>query len=333
MKKANSFLFTGLVFSLAFSSCVSYRKYEDLEAAKRLSDQELIELRGLKTSNAALLDSLSRTITEQNKTKSDLKDVTDRYEGLLKSNNDLVQRYDGLLAQSNTMLSTSSAEKQQLTEQLSIKQKELEARSKDLDKLDADIRERQRKMNEMESDLSKTKGALSDNEKKIKELSDALQAKDAVMKDLNQKVKKALAGFSSSDLSIREQDGKIYVSMSQNLLFKTGSAAIDPKGLQAIAQLAGVLNRDSEIDILVEGHTDSDGTPERNWDLSVSRAVSVTKVLVNNGVDAKRVTAAGRGIYHPVSTNATAEGKALNRRTEIILSPKLDELYNMFNKN
>ena len=135
--------------------------------------------------------------------------------------------------------------------------------------------------------------------------------------------------FLASDLTVEEKDGKIYVSMSQNLLFASGSNKLDQKGKDALAKLATVLSANPNIEILVEEHTATDGTPEFNWDLSVTRATAVVKELTSHGLEPKRVTAAGRAFYVPVDSNDTDQGKTRNRRTEIILAPKYDQLYKL----
>jgi chemotaxis protein MotB len=149
------------------------------------------------------------------------------------------------------------------------------------------------------------------------------------MAQLRTNLNQALLGFTAADMSISEKDGKLYVSLSQNLLFKTGSDQIDFRGKNALKQVAEALNANPDIDIMVEGHTDSDGAPAANWDLSVRRATAVVKILSDFGVSPARMTAAGRGLYAPVAPNDSAANKALNRRTDIILSPKLDQLYQM----
>ena len=159
-----------------------------------------------------------------------------------------------------------------------------------------------------------------------------LESQQAKINALRVKINQALHSFTDSDLTVSEKDGKIYVSLSHNLLFATGSSNIDWKGKKAIIQLAEVLNANPEIEIEVEGHTDSTGGAAQNWDLSVRRATSVVNVLTGQKVDPKRITASGRALYDPVDSNATAAGQAKNRRTEIILSPKLDELYKIINQ-
>nr|WP_262912796.1 OmpA family protein [Membranihabitans marinus] len=147
---------------------------------------------------------------------------------------------------------------------------------------------------------------------------------------LKSTITEALNSFSKTDLSIREKDGKIYVSLSQELLFAKGSNVIDNQGRKALIQLASVLRDNREININVEGHTDSDGTPFRNWQLSVERATAVVQILTANGLNPERIIASGRAFYSPVAPNDTEENKNLNRRTEIILEPNLEILYKLF---
>jgi chemotaxis protein MotB len=175
---------------------------------------------------------------------------------------------------------------------------------------------------------------LLDREQKLKELQSMLGRQDSIVNALNRIVKNALLGFKDDELTVEMKNGKVYVSMSDKLLFKSGSAGVEEKGKDAIKMVADVLNRNPEIDILVEGHTDS--IPIRtaifkdNWDLSVARATSIVRMFTNDyKVDSKRLTASGKGEFFPVAPNSSPEGRVKNRRTEIILSPKLDELYKL----
>ena len=151
-----------------------------------------------------------------------------------------------------------------------------------------------------------------------------------VTENLRKKMADALVGFSSSELSVFTKNGKVYVSLQENLLFPSGSAVVNPKGKEALGKLAQVLNSNPDINVMIEGHTDSvpiKGRYEDNWALSVARSTAIVRILTNNyKVDPERITASGRSKYEPVDTNDTAEGRARNRRTEIILAPKLDEL-------
>jgi chemotaxis protein MotB len=147
-----------------------------------------------------------------------------------------------------------------------------------------------------------------------------------MMKELKDNITESLLGFSNEDLNVSERNGRVYVSMSQDLLFAKGSSNIDAKGRDAIRKLAEVLKNHPNIRINVEGHTDTDGPPERNWDLSVTRATAVVKELTRLDVLGHRITASGRAYHDPITFNDTEENKSRNRRTEIILSPRLEDI-------
>ncbi len=186
----------------------------------------------------------------------------------------------------------------------------------------------------LQGNLTQTQTTLAAREQRVKELEAAIAAQQAKSDELRGKLSSALSGFSSSELSVEQRNGKVYVSLSQELLFASGSTEVNAKGKTALASLAGVLNKNPDVQIAVEGHTDNvpfkgAGVMKDNWDLSVLRATSITRLLTNGGVDPRRVTAAGHSEYIPVAENTNADGKAKNRRTEIILSPKLDELYSI----
>ncbi len=189
----------------------------------------------------------------------------------------------------------------------------------------------------LSSDLAKKQQELADKEsllknreERLKMLEEILKKQDELMSALNERVKKALMGFDSDELSVEMRDGKVYVSMSDKLLFKSGSDAVEPKGVEAVKKIADVMNKNTDINMAVEGHTDSIPIKttrfKDNWDLSVARATSVVRILTGDGVDATRLTASGKGEFSPKADNSTKEGRATNRRTELVLSPKLNEL-------
>lgn len=180
-------------------------------------------------------------------------------------------------------------------------------------------------------ELNNKEKLLLEREKALKEMQDIVARQDSITQRLNDIIRNALLGFQSDELSVEIRNGKVYVSMSDKLLFKSGSASVETKGKEAIKVLAEVLQKNLDIDILVEGHTDN--IPIRtavyrdNWDLSVARATSIVRILTEDfKIDPVRLTASGKGEFMPRATNATPEGRASNRRTEIILSPKLDEI-------
>jgi len=181
--------------------------------------------------------------------------------------------------------------------------------------------------------LSKSQQELAANQKRLEELQALMDQQKRAILDIRKKMSDALVGFNSKDLQVSIKNGKVYVSLSENLLFPSGSAVVNPKGKEALGKLAGVLNNNSDITVMIEGHTDSipiHGRYQDNWDLSTARATSIVRILTKDYmVDPIRVEASGHSSYDPVQTNATTEGRALNRRTEIILSPRLDELYRL----
>ncbi|PKR80789.1 flagellar motor protein MotB [Brumimicrobium salinarum] len=195
---------------------------------------------------------------------------------------------------------------------------------------DERIKEKERRLTEKEN-------ALAERERRINELEKEIARQDSIAKRLNQLLREALLGFEANELSIEIKDGKVYVSMSDKLMFKSGKAEVQDKGKQALKVLADVLKRNTEFKILVEGHTDNvpikTSTYKDNWDLSVARATSMVRLLQEqHDISAERLTASGRGEYDPKASNSTASGRAKNRRTEIILSPDLSEVMNYLGK-
>ena len=182
--------------------------------------------------------------------------------------------------------------------------------------------------------LNQKKNELNERECTINELQQMINAQNEKVRKLLSSVKDALLGFSSDELTVREKDGKVYVAMSDKLLFQSGSARLDKRGEEALGKLAEVLNKQTDIDVFIEGHTDNKPINtvqfKDNWDLSVIRATSVVRILIKNyNVNPLQIQPSGRGEYMPVDDNETAEGRSKNRRTEIIMAPKLAKLFQM----
>ena len=231
------------------------------------------------------------------------KALTAKYNDCTAKNNDLKSQYAELNAKYNDLMKKSLNDAERFNNALKIKAEELEAR-----------------------------------EKRLAELQGIINSQDSLLNSLHNTVKKALLAFKSDEISVEMKNGKVYVSLSDKLLFKSGSAAVEEKGLDAIKTVADVLNKNPEIDVLIEGHTDNvpikTAKYEDNWALSADRALSIVRLLSNeHGVSPKRLEAAGRAEFYPKAGNDSVEGRAKNRRTEIILSPKLDELYKLIEKN
>src|SRR5690625_2278101 len=193
------------------------------------------------------------------------------------------------------------------------------------------------------SQISTQKNAISDAQARIAEqqkslshLQEILDEQRAITQKLHQSISQALMGFDSDELTVTRKNGKVYISLQEKLLFKTASARVGQKGRQALEKVAHVLKNNKQIQIDVEGHTDSipiSGRYKDNWALSLDRAASVVRILTQTyGVNPTRVIASGHSKYNPVASNETEAGRAHNRRTDIILSPNLDELYKLINK-
>jgi chemotaxis protein MotB len=182
--------------------------------------------------------------------------------------------------------------------------------------------------------LEKAEEDLFERESKLRELQSLIKQRDSSMNALRERVEQSLLGFKDSGLEIEVKNGKVYVKMSNQLLFKSGSTVIDQRGRDALSQLATVLSQQTDISVMIEGHTDNkpinNARIADNWDLSVLRSTEVARILtIENGIDPKRIIASGRSEFIPTDEADTQEARAKNRRTEIILSPKLDELFNL----
>ncbi len=206
---------------------------------------------------------------------------------------------------------------------------------------DERLKEAERRMMEREREaqerLDQKERELAARQARIEELERIIAEQDSVAQRLNRLLREALLGFESDELSVEIRNGKVYVSMSDKLMFRSGSAKVENKGKEALAVLARILNQNEDFEILVEGHTDnvpiSTSQFSDNWDLSVARATSMVRLLTNNyNISPERITASGKGEFAPRATNESAEGRAQNRRTEIILSPRLDELMDMLSE-
>ncbi len=249
-----------------------------------------------------------------------------RYYSIETTLRDVNKELTSVRYQNEQLQLVSSSNNDALRQQIADKIRELDARDKDLRLLLEETKNNKGTI----GDLNKN---LDEKQLKIRQLSDALNQKDAQMNELRYRIAEILRGFNTGELTVRQENGKIYVALSENLLFAKGSSTINPRGVEALKKLSQALNTTTEVGIEVEGHTDSDGTADSNWALSTSRALSVVKILTTNKVDPKRIIASGRAFYLPVAPNDSEANKSKNRRTEIILSPKLDELYNIIKNN
>lgn len=328
MKKIRRYLLL-LVMVLGFTGCVTKQKYQELEARYRICNDDLTyttaEKIDFENNNKDLSQQVGILSTQVEKLKSDTLSLSRR---LRQSERDFAKSrrdYDELLKDFAELNLTNNDE---VTKLLS-----------DLDKIKGQLEEREAELNRQTSELDLLSIDLIDKEARLNELQKILDQKDAEVKALKDKVSNALTGFEGSGLNVYEKNGKVYVSMDEKLLFATASWEVGSEGEKAIKELAKVLEQESDINVLIEGHTDNvpfrgSGQVKDNWDLSVMRSTSVVKTLLKYGkIDPKRISASGRGEYYPVDTENTSVARAKNRRTEIILTPKLDELFKIIETN
>lgn len=252
------------------------------------------------------------------------------------------KKYEALLTQKDS-LSTGWDEAKVKVQSLEEEKASLQADTASLHAKIADLNKQLEDLNKnyaalrsnSSSEINKLSDDLKKREARLQEVEEILRKRDAATNALKEKLQKALLGFQESGLTVEIKNGKVYVSLTDKLLFDTGSIVIDDKGKQALRELAKVLNTQPEINIAVEGHTDNQkvgnlGQIKDNWDLSVLRATSVVRYLTESEkIDPVRVTATGKGQFQPIELGNTPEARSRNRRIEIVLSPKLDELYNL----
>ncbi len=329
-------LIVPVILALAFTACVPMRKMEEKDAELKTAKTDLEDCKKNRTMAETQLTELKEQYTKDQKALlglqrdtsiigSNYRNLTQKYDKLNVLNEQLMDRLDKLLKGSEKDNAKLSGDLQMTQEQLLKKQDELKLleakliiQKKELDELAAQLKTREARVNELEA---------------------IIKSKDQAANDLKKKLQDALLGFEGKGLTITQKNGKIYVSMDESLLFASGKTNVQPKGVEALKNVAKVLEQNSDINVMVEGHTDDvpmngAGEIKDNWDLSVMRATSVTKIMLNSAkIDAKRITSAGRGEYLPLDPAKTPEARKKNRRTEIILTPKLDELLKVLGDN
>lgn len=335
MKNYKIYLLSTFVIGILFS-CVPSRKYEELNSKYKTCNDEN---QNLKNSNKELeekTNEMSASVEQLKKTISSLQSDTTVIGNslrLMTSNYDNVNKtYQLLLDKNNELLSGNKTTTEKLMKDLQKTQEELQSKEDALRTLEGSLTAKEEKLKKLTADLAS-------REKRVNELETMISRKDSLVTALKNKVKDALLGFENNGLTIEQKNGKVYVSLDESLLFASGSYVVANKGVDVLKKLAKVLEQNQEINILVEGHTDNvplngKGDIADNWDLSVKRATSVVKIITSNSsVNPKRLTAAGRGEYIPLDMTSTGDGRKKNRRTEIILSPKLDELLQLLESN
>ncbi len=308
-------IITVCLAAVFLSSCVSSRVYKDLEqeyAELRQEHESLSEdFRELESGNEALNETLAALRTEFEELSGREKHLQDEYHRTAEELERLKESYDALEASSSSSLAENSRRNRALIAELDEKEAALAEEKERLEKLEKDLAARAQRIDELEN---------------------LIAAKDAKMRSLKEAISQALVNFEGKGLTVEQRDGKVYVSMENKLLFSSGSWAVGQEGRRAVQQLASVLAENPDIAVLIEGHTvnvpyNGSGPLRDNWDLSTKRATAIVQLLLEHEqIDPENLTAAGRGEHAPGASNSTSEGRAKNRRIEVILTPKLDEI-------
>ena len=312
----------GLLLVALTTSCVSKKIYSDLESKfadlKKERNALADENEGLK-SNKTLFEAENGTMkSDLEKLKAERDKLATDYAAASNNLKTLQASYNALEKNSDESLKANLDKNRDLLAQLEAKEKALASEKTRLNKLSADLKDRSDRVTELEG---------------------LIAAKEASMKKLKETLSKSLKAFEGKGLTIQQKDGKVYVSMENKLLFESGSYAVGMEGKKAVVAVGKVLGDNPDISVLIEGHTDNDkfagavGQIENNWDLSTKRATAIVNILGENAkINKQNLTAAGRGEYSPLMSNDSPEGKSRNRRIEIILTPKLDEISKMLNE-
>ena len=321
-----------LVISLVvmFSSCVPTSQLREMETRANKLESERDSLykvsERFSVDNAEMRTKLKKLEDELAGINKDMQETTTSYKELSDEYNHLSRQYEDLQQSQDALLKGHNRETRRLLTQLQKNQEDLQLKEDRLLELEKSAGDKMREVERLRAELEAQNRHLIEMER-------ILYSKDSLMRALKNTLSEALYGFRQDGLTVSIRGGKVYVSMEEKLLFQTGSIEVDPKGVSALKKVASVLEKNRDIYITIEGHTDdvpvrSNPSFADNWDLSVKRATSIVRILLDNSsIDPKRLIASGRGEYLPVDPSDNDSARRKNRRTEIILTPDLDELY------
>jgi chemotaxis protein MotB len=336
MKRSIFYIFGFFILVISSVSCVSGKKFSSLQDTSRqfmnerdafksdnigleMQNKELkARIASLEKSMSTVNDDITAAQNERDKAVNDYNRISSKYTELQNAQEDLIK---GNVKETQKLLS------------------DLQAAQANLQKKEDLLRQLEQNLDTKKSSLDELTFELEKRNARLAELEKILDGQKKIVQDLKSKVSEALLGFENNGLTVTMKNGKVYVSLDEKLLFKSASWDIDANGKNALKKLAGVLEKNPDIQVTIEGHTDNvpynpgNSQLKDNWDLSVKRATTVIRVLLEGSrIDAKRLTAAGRSQYIPVDERNTDDARQKNRRTEIVLTPDLTELYNLINK-
>lgn len=321
------YIFVGVI---SLGSCVPTGEFTQLSnktnSLQTERDDLMAENEKLTVENREMKGRIDHVEEEHQKFKEDSIRIQNRVNELENEMSQLERQFADLESTHEALLRGNARETRRLLNELQTTQEDLNIKEQLLKELEANVAAQRQDVNQLQAELEARNARLM-------EMEEMLYQKDRVLDDLREKVAEALMGFEGQGLTVTRKDGKVYVSLDEKLLFKSGSTVVDPNGVRALKQLAVVLANNPEINIMIEGHTDDvpfrkGSSVKDNWDLSVLRATSIVRILLDgSGITPTRLTVAGRGEFLPVDPAKTPEARRKNRRTEIILSPDLSEVF------
>lgn len=332
----NTFICLVVIMTALTLSCVPGNKYRSLQDTSKqfMNERDTFKMEniGLEMKNRELEAQIASIQKETQTIREDIAKVRGERDKAKDDYNRISAQYSELQNSHEDLVKGNVRETQRLLSELQNAQKNLQQKEDLLKQLSSNLDARKASLDELNFELEKRNARLAELEK-------ILDSQKKIAQDLKNKVSEALLGFENNGLTVTQKDGKVYVSLEEKLLFKSASWEIDANGRNALRKLAGVLERNPDIQIMIEGHTDNvpynpgNSQLKDNWDLSVKRATTVVRTLLDDTkIDPKRLTASGRSQYLPVDAANTADARTKNRRTEIILTPDLSELYRLINK-
>lgn len=338
MKKLSLFIFIGYFLT----ACIPARQVEELQSKYDKCDAERQALSSekmqLETQNTELNADLEKAKEQIAELVKDSTSMGKAFRKLTRQYDKINDLNDELLRKKSELQKGAEDENRKLLAELNAVQEDLQKREDQLKDAEQELQLKKLRLEKLSLDLEASLAELRKRELRVKELERIIEQKDAAVEALKNKIADALLGFKDKGLTVEQKNGKIYVSMEAKLLFASGSTKVDPEGVKALIELSKVLQDQKDIEILVEGHTDTDklsgkGAIKDNWDLSVMRATSVVKIMLENStISTNQILAAGRGEFMPVDPADTPEAKAKNRRIEVILTPNLDKLFEIINE-
>lgn len=326
-------LFYFAVGAALMSSCVLQKQYDEMVAMKNFAYDSLNSVYSLCRTNLESVTALEEDLEGKVVAlRADSISKKRQIENLTSENAELKRLNENLTNKQSAMIKQQAEESKKTLAELQSAREKLQNREDELDSMQMSLEQERKSLDKIRQELGIKNDEILLKNKQIADMEEVLRKKDSTTLALHNKIEKALKGFEGQGLNIAQRDGKIYLVLDESLLFSVGKSDVAAKGQEVLKNLASVLAQNSDINIQIEGHTDNTGGAKVNWELSTKRALAISQILLDNSnIDGKRITVSGRGQYCPVDEANTPEARAKNRRSEIILTPDLQELYDILN--